>query len=180
MTRVDRDLFARRFARVAAGLTAKDLETLVNAFEVQETVAGEALIAENTAADALFLVWDGELDVAVATPAGESAVGRVGPGSFLGEVSLLDPGPATATVTSEQGCTALRLSRSRFEDLCINHPNIGCALLGEICRTLAARLRTGVELLDVSLAGHEADGVPLPATDELIDVHAALNRGVRA
>lgn len=177
MTEVTREAFAKRFARVAGGLSDEDLGTLVRAFEVHQTVAGEALIAENTSTDALFLVWEGELDVAVATPTGDGPVGRAGPGSFVGEVSLLDPGPATATVTSEQGGTALRLTRARFDHLCSSHPRIGSALLSEICRTLAARLRAGVELLDVSLAGHAADAVPLPLTEELIDVHAVLNRG---
>jgi CRP/FNR family cyclic AMP-dependent transcriptional regulator len=179
MTQVSSGLFAARFPALAPALGEEDLDVLLAALQVQEVVPSEALVAEGTPVDDLFLVWDGQLDVSVATSAGERSVGTVGPGSFLGEVSLLDPGPATATVTAEQGCTVLHLSRTRFDELCSSHPRLAAALLGEIGRTLADRLRRGVTALEVSGAV-EGSRVAPPDPEQVLSVHAALHAGSRS
>jgi flavin-dependent dehydrogenase len=59
---------------------------------------------------------------------------------MFGEVSLLAPGPAGASVTTAQGCTVLRLKQAGFDRVCDTHPMAASALLGLVLRSLAARL----------------------------------------
>jgi CRP-like cAMP-binding protein len=174
MTQVDPASFRSRFPALVPTLDADAIQTFLDSLEVQQLAPSEALVVEDTPVDDLFLVWDGELDVSVMTPMGDRRVGHVGRGSFLGEVSLLHPGPATATVTAEQGCTVLRLSRVRFDELCDEHPRVAAAILTELGRTLAERLRHGVAVL----AGEATGRPPAPDAEQVLSVHTALHRPV--
>jgi CRP-like cAMP-binding protein len=106
-----------------------------------EADPGEALVAEGTPSDELFLVLEGTLDVTMRGPSGERRLATVEPGSYFGEVSLLDPGPAGANVVTEQGSVVLRLSRGRFDDLRRERPEAAAELLREVLQSLTARLR---------------------------------------
>jgi CRP/FNR family transcriptional regulator, cyclic AMP receptor protein len=133
--------FAVRFPRLTDALASEDVAALLDALQVRDATAGEALVAEGTPTGDLFLVWDGDLDVTMATPSGDRRLATVSPGSYFGEVSLLDPGPAGASVVTEQGCVALRLSRAGLDELRRRSPAAAVALLREACQSLAARLR---------------------------------------
>lgn len=152
MLRVNRDNFSRRFRRLAGRLGGEDVDALLAALVQQDVAAGEAVITLGAPVDALLLVWDGELNVTVETPGGDRELAHVGPGAFLGEASLLDPGPASATVTADQGCTLLRLDRAAFDTLCAEQPRLANVLLEELARVLAARVRTAGERLEDLLA----------------------------
>jgi CRP-like cAMP-binding protein len=64
-------------------------------------------------------------------------VGELGPGDAIGELSLLDHGPRTATVTAETELTALVLSAREFAGVIEEVPGLAQKLLGQ----LAARVR---------------------------------------
>ena len=171
MAEVTTGAFEERFPELAMALGDGGASELMRVLERQEVYAGEALIDEGTATDALFLVWDGELDVSVETADGPREIGQVGRGAFLGEVSLLDPGPATATVTSEQGCIALRLDRERFDRLCTDRPELAAALVEELSRVLSAR----IDAARARLVEMEGDGAgPAESSAGLVGVHGAL------
>lgn len=171
MANVSPTEFADRFAGLAAALGDDGTARLVGILERQEVYAGEAIIDEGAATDALFLVWDGELDVSVETPDGPRDIGQVGRGAFLGEVSLLDPGPATATVTSKQGCTALRLDRDQFDRLCTDHPEFAATLVEELSRVLSSR----IDAARARLVEMDGDGTtPAESSVGLVGVHGAL------
>jgi CRP-like cAMP-binding protein len=158
MIRVTRDTFSRRFRRLAGRLAPEDVDTLLDALAKQDVASGEVVITKDATVDALLLVWEGELNVTTETPKGDRELAHVGPGSYLGEASLLDPGPASATVTADQGCTLLRLDRAAFDRLCESEPRLAGALLDELARVLAARVRAAGERLDDLLADQRAAG----------------------
>ena len=63
---------------------------------------------------------------------------RLGPGSFFGEISLLDRRPRTATVVAETPVRALSLSAWNFRAALKEHPSLAVKMLEE----LASRVRT--------------------------------------
>lgn len=166
------DAFTARFPGLAAELAPAQIELLLGALQYFELQAGEAAIGEWTTADALFLVWEGSLTASTDTPDGEQVVGRSGPGDFLGDVSLFDPGPATASVVADEGCVALRLPRAEFDRLRADSPDIAKALVRALLRSLSARVRAATIQLD-------ALTVATAESDDLLDVHRSLYAGAR-
>ena len=74
---------------------------------------------------------------------------RYGPGSFFGELALLDGGERTATVYAASDMTVLVLTRSEFNSLQLASPSVAFKMLVE----LGARLRRADQLMDEFLDG---------------------------
>jgi CRP-like cAMP-binding protein len=123
------------------GLGDDELAALLEALKLEEFAPGETLIIEGTPTDVLYLVWRGSLDVSVSTEEGPLEIARVEPGEVLGEVSLLDPGPASATVRTEQGATALVLRRADLEVLWSRFPRVAEKFLRFLTYEMARRVR---------------------------------------
>ena len=168
--------FAQRFPDLAAALSTTELDALFHTFSVLEVGADEALIAEGTLTDALYLVWDGQLDVSMQTPYGETDIAHVGRGAFLGEVSLMDPGPATATVTTQQGCTILALNHQQLEQLWLAYPHLATVFLRRLAQVVAGRIRAANRRLDVLVA----EKAPSLRPDGLVGAHGLLYQGGKA
>lgn len=67
----------------------------------------------------------------------ERLLTRRGPGTYVGEMALIDDAPRSARVVVAEDCTLFRLDRSAFHDLTEDYP----AMLRELCKLLAANLR---------------------------------------
>ena len=64
-------------------------------------------------------------------------VATLGPGAVIGELSLLDHGPRTATVSADTDCTMLVISQRQFLGVIDAIP----ALAHKLLATLAGRIR---------------------------------------
>ena len=114
--------------------TRKELVALARLATPVAVDAGRVLAKEGAPGKEFVVVIDG---VASATSGGEE-VGKVGPGSFFGELALLDGGPRTATVRAETPMLVLVMDRAEFNTLLDQAiPSVGRRMLV----TLAERLR---------------------------------------
>ena len=163
MSAVTPAALGERYPGLAAALEPAGLEALLDVLELHDAAPGEALVAEDTDASDLFLVWEGHLDITQRTRSGERKLAEIGPGAIFGEVSLLDPGPATANVVTEQGCAVLRLSRIRFDALQRAHPEVAAALAEEVVRSLRAKFD------EASARVGEAPPQPADGADPVVD-----------
>ena len=75
---------------------------------------------------------------------------RIGPGSFVGELALLDRGDRTATVVAETDMRLLVMSRREFNSLRSSVPSVADRMLVE----MAARLRDTDSMLDRGPGAH--------------------------
>lgn len=100
--------------------------------------AGEALLTEGVRDGDLYLMLGGELEVTVG---GDLVLGRVGRGDWLGEVGLLDGGPASATVRALGPCRLLRLERADLERAKVDDPACAAELLRALLVDLTERVR---------------------------------------
>lgn len=158
--------FEDRFQSLADRLEHEELRALLDGLLPQELNAGETLITAGTGTDALFLVWDGRLDVTLPGRTDAAAIER---GDYLGEVSLLSPGPATASVHAIEPATVLSFTPQALADLAAVHPHAAAAVMAELVRTLARRVRRSTRLL-----ARTASVASLPARPEAHDVGTAL------
>ncbi|MGH3579178.1 MAG: cyclic nucleotide-binding domain-containing protein, partial [Mycobacterium sp.] len=101
---------------------------------------GSVLIAEDTPGHEFFIVVEG---TATASRHGWW-LADFGPGSFFGELALLDRGQRTATVVATTDLCVLVISRVEFWSLQGSAPSFAHKLLLE----LGARLRRTNDLLD--------------------------------
>jgi CRP/FNR family transcriptional regulator, cyclic AMP receptor protein len=69
---------------------------------------GHVLIQQGIAIDALYIILEGEVSVAVA---GLGEIAHLGPGELIGEMSFVDFRPPSASVSAVTDVQALRLDR---------------------------------------------------------------------
>jgi CRP/FNR family transcriptional regulator, cyclic AMP receptor protein len=95
------------------GLPESALEAVAGLASETQFTDGDTITREGDEGDAFFVVVDGRL---VVTRNGMT-IRDLGPGDFLGEISLIDGRPRTATVTAAGPVKALCVRRSDFLEL---------------------------------------------------------------
>ncbi len=135
--------FVRLFPKLAVQFPRPEyIQSLLGIIESKPLLAGSVLIQHRQPCSAMYLVAEGLLDVAVEGRDGSRlAVGSVGPGEWVGEVTLLAPGPSTATVAAARDCRLLVLEHEALARLAGVQPEVAAALLKALSLQLAARLR---------------------------------------
>jgi CRP-like cAMP-binding protein len=113
--------------------STKDLEKVAKAGDEVSMPAGSLIIDQGQMGREAFVVVDGS----VAVKRNGKKVATLGPGSILGELSLLDHGPRTATATCETDCTLLVLSQRTFLGVLDEVP----ALSHKLLAALASKVR---------------------------------------
>jgi len=116
-----------------ARCSQKELEFLVTRTDEVDVPAGRTLITQGRAGDSFYLLLNGQATVQVDgrdRPALE-------PGSFFGEISMLDRGPATATVVTSAASKLMVMSHAQFRDAIRANDQ----LLSQVMAAMAERLR---------------------------------------
>ena len=134
--------FLRRQA-LFASLSEPDLERLYQQAQPLTLAAGDLLIEEGAPGDSLFVLLDGELQVTKRSGAQDVKVDVRVPGSVIGEMSLLDNSPRSASVRAISPSHLLMISKAVFEQVLSNSPSAALATL----HTVVARLRQNEALL---------------------------------
>jgi signal transduction histidine kinase len=134
--------FLRRLP-LFASLPEADLAELYRRSEPMAIKAGDLLIEEGAPGDALFVLLDGELQVTKRSGAQDVKVDVRVPGEVIGEMSLLDNSPRSASVRALTECHLLRVSKDAFERTLATSPAAALAAL----HTVVARLRQNDALL---------------------------------
>ena len=107
---------------------------------------GDTLFHQGDAADAVYIVLTGALDVVARYENGsEMALATVGPGEPVGELGVLAGGQRTATVLAAEDCELVRVSRDAFGQLTDEHPEL-IAHLADIIRRRLRRSRLAAVL----------------------------------
>ncbi|MFP5299353.1 MAG: cyclic nucleotide-binding domain-containing protein [Actinomycetota bacterium] len=130
---------ALRAVPLFAGLTDKELKQIAQQTKEVSFPAGTAICTEGEKAVGMHVVLDGETKVQI----GGRTRRRMGPGSFFGEVAILDGGPRSATVIAETDVRTIALPFWNFKNVLKENPKIALKMLEEV----ASRLReTGTDL----------------------------------
>ena len=115
-----------------SGLANRELASLASHFDDVQVDAGERLIREGEPGREIFLVVEGEAVVSLR----DDALATVGPGEFVGEMTVFERVPRSATVTALTPMRVL-VAGVRSFDVLRCHP----ALLRHLATTVARRLR---------------------------------------
>jgi CRP/FNR family transcriptional regulator, cyclic AMP receptor protein len=133
------ELALQPLSREGAPFVAEALSAqLFNAAQARHLKAGERLFAIGDPGDGCFLLEQGLLKVTVASPLGEERIIAIlGPGAIVGELSMIDGLPRSASVVAMRDCVLRFVSREAFQQRANTKPEIHQLLLA----ILATRLR---------------------------------------
>lgn len=130
-----------RSVSLFAGLTKKELERVASAGSEVSVAAGTTLMEESAIGRGAYVVLHGEFVVR----RNGRKVATLSTGDIVGELSLIDDQPRSATVVCTEDGSVLELTRGQFRAVLDEIPTLAHKLMS----TLAGRVRT----LDNSLLG---------------------------
>ena len=120
-----------------SALNKKEVAKLASVTEERRVPSGTVLTEEGEGGDEFYVVAEGMAGASI----GGRKVGSIPAGSFFGEMSLLDQGPRTATVTAELPTRLVVLTAKDFGRVLEEVPAISL----KIMRGLASRIRQADE-----------------------------------
>jgi CRP-like cAMP-binding protein len=130
-----RKLLAR--LELFAGLEPDELESVVALTKPRMYAAGDVVVRQGDPADAAFAVAYGRLKVVTTGENGrEAALGLMGRGDVFGELSIVDGGARSATVTVLEPSLLLVIERVRFNALLRTSPGVAYKMLCVVARRL--------------------------------------------
>ena len=116
-----------------SGCTKKELEKIARASDEITMTAGTLIIDQGQTGREAFVILDGT----VAVKRNGRKIADLGSGAVVGELSLLDHGPRTATAVCTTDCSLLVIDQRRFIGVLDDIPSLSHKLM----RTLASRIR---------------------------------------
>lgn len=129
-------------------MTPQDLENIAPSFFEKRYTPGAVLFAEGMTGEVLYLIQQGKVEVVKAGPDGREVVlATLKEGEFLGEMSLIDQQPRTATARTAGEAVCLAMTRKSFQQLMERYPAVAVKLLLMFLRTANDRLRKANEAL---------------------------------
>ena len=123
-----------RAVRLFRNCSHKQLEHVASIVDEVDVEAGRVLCRQGEAGHEAFVIIAGE---AIVTIDGKE-MDTAGPGTLVGEISLIDHGPRTATVTARSPLHLLVVPGNRFAQLLEEVPGLPVVIM----RDLAAILRS--------------------------------------
>lgn len=117
-----------------AGLPARHVRKIASLGSVVRFDAKSPIVSAGDPGEAFYVILSGRAKVQRGRG---RAVAQIGPGSYFGEMALVDDAPRSVSIVAETETTCLMLTRRRFAKVLRGEPTVVLALL----RTLAARVR---------------------------------------
>lgn len=119
-----------------------ELEILARHMSFAEILRGEHLFVEGDKGDFMCFVVRGLLDVLKTATMGDyRVIARLGKGNTIGEMSIIDQSPRSATVIARHPSVVIILTKREFDILTEYYPAVGVTLLKKIMRLLSLNMR---------------------------------------
>jgi CRP-like cAMP-binding protein len=123
------------------GFTAQGTQRLLERGEVRACSAGEILFKEGDPPAFVVLVLDGKIQVFVERDGDDMVLTDAGPGTVLGELSVLCGAARAASVRASEATKVLQWNAATFRNLLLRHPLLSDRIFKESLRTLVEKER---------------------------------------
>ncbi len=139
------------------GVDSGAADDLAKEMEMIEIRKGEVLFNEGEPGDSLYIVLSGRIKVGRRAADGrQNLIALMGPSDMVGELSLFDPGPRTATATAVVDSRLARLRKHALRPWLTNRPEIAEQLLRVLARRLRRTNNTVADLIFTDVPGRVA------------------------
>jgi len=123
-----------RLVPLFRGMTDRSFEAIANLASETTYVAGDELVRQGTPGREFIIIVSGRARV----ERDGKQIRELGPGDFLGEISLVDGSPRTATVTALDPIRAVTVQREGFLDLIDRIPVFRLEVLNALTQRIRA------------------------------------------
>jgi CRP/FNR family cyclic AMP-dependent transcriptional regulator len=125
-----------------ANLTPDHLQKVAAIATPRILKMGEHIFREGEIGTEMYIIGTGKVRISKMVPGvGEEALAILEPGSYFGEMALIDDTPRSADATAQQSCSLYVIQKADLEQLMVQHKDLAYELLWTFVRTLSARLR---------------------------------------
>jgi CRP-like cAMP-binding protein len=140
-----------RQSSLGAGLNDQQLAMLADIASEVSATRGRVLFSEGDSADALSIVCSGNIALQMQVPLrGSVRILTLGPRDILGWSALVGDGTMSTAAIVVEDAALLSLPAQKVKDLCAADHHLGYAVMNQVARALAQRLRgTRLQLLDL-------------------------------
>ncbi len=124
------------------GLTSDQLQKVAAIAKDRKLNAGDHVFKEGERGDEFFVIMSGKVRISKNVPGvGEEALAILDPGSYFGEMALIDDTPRSADAIAHIPSTLAVIKRDQLDALMFTDKDIAYILLWTFVRTLSDRLR---------------------------------------
>ena len=136
-------------ASIFSGLTTEQLSSILNTAEEVSFLKGDVIMTEGEEGGELFVVIEGKIQIE--KHAGEDSTIKIAQsekrGMMLGEMSLVDMKPRSATVRADSDLKMVSISRESLAGIFDKDPKVLSTISLNIARALSDRLRHSNDML---------------------------------
>ena len=115
-----------------SSLSKKEIRQISQLADATRATPGTVLVKEGKVGHEFIIVLEGEIEIRK----GDQVIATRGPGSYIGEIALIDHRPRTATVVTTTPVSIEVISQREFAELLADVPELSQQILA----TVAARL----------------------------------------
>lgn len=126
------------------GLTDLELDAIAAVCQEKRFDRGDLVAEQGAPGDVFYIITVGFVEILLTEPGSQSekALVNLGSGQTVGEMSLIDQGPRSATVRALSAPTVVQMIERRdFEELCRQDAHIGYIVMRNMAADLSFKMR---------------------------------------
>ncbi len=109
--------------------TQREINTFLDFCDLMNLKTGDIIADIGEVGESLYLLLEGEAELVVGSGANEVVVGQIPAGEMLGEMSFFDRNPRNVRLRASEPTRLLRLPRTMYQRLRLEHPVLTVLLL---------------------------------------------------
>lgn len=127
---------------IFSDLKKNELEIVYDRIFVQSVKKDSILFAEGMPGDLLYIIMSGTVVITKKTKEKEEMVlATLGANEIVGEMSLIDSGPRTATARTTADSVLIVITKQKFNEILQSDPHIASKILMSLLKVVSKRLR---------------------------------------
>jgi CRP-like cAMP-binding protein len=135
------DLKEMKKIPVFSEMTENEIHSVLKLAFEKKYPKDSTLFVEGMSGEVLYIIKTGKVDICKKTDKGEIVMASLGPGEFLGELSIIDEGKRSATARVAEDSELIVITKKCFNDMIHGDPLITVKLLMHFLKVNAQRLR---------------------------------------
>lgn len=127
--------------------TYPELELIARYLTLEDAPKGKVIFQEGDPGNFMLIVLDGRMAVYKGGEHGRQLLSSEMKGRLVGEMSVLDHEPRSATCIAETDCEMLILTSANLQKMAAGHPVLAYHFMASLARLLSRRLRRASALM---------------------------------